>query len=39
MKNVIVMISDGWGYNQMLAGDYYSTGHRVETYQSSPAPA
>jgi alkaline phosphatase len=25
-KNVILMISDGWGYNQILATDYYTDG-------------
>lgn len=26
-KNVIVMISDGWGYNQIAATDYYQNGY------------
>ncbi|HHX47491.1 MAG TPA: alkaline phosphatase [Brevibacterium sp.] len=26
VKNVIVLVSDGMGYNQVLAADYYSTG-------------
>ena len=37
IKNVIVMISDGMGYNQMLAGDYFqygATGKQV--YQHFP---
>ncbi len=36
-KNVIVMISDGMGYNQMLAGDYYQYGRTgMQTYQKFP---
>jgi len=26
VKNVILMISDGWGYNQVLATDYFTDG-------------
>ncbi len=36
-KNVIVMISDGMGYNQMLAGDYFQYGATGEqVYQQYP---
>jgi alkaline phosphatase len=36
-KNVIVMISDGMGYNQMLAGDYFEYGATGEqAYQQFP---
>jgi alkaline phosphatase len=36
-KNVIVMISDGMGYNQMLAGDYFQYGATGEqVYQGFP---
>lgn len=36
-KNVIVMISDGMGYNQMLAGDYYQYGRTgSQAYQAFP---
>ncbi len=33
-KNVIVMISDGWGYNHIAATDYY--GGRKQGYESFP---
>lgn len=34
-KNVIIMISDGWGYNHILATNYYTTGQaRVQPYES-----
>ena len=37
IKNVIVMISDGMGYNQMLAGDYFQYGAGGEQiYQQFP---
>jgi len=37
IKNVIVMISDGMGYNQMLAGDYFQYGATGEqVYQQFP---
>lgn len=36
-KNVIVMISDGMGYNHMLAGDYFQYGATgVQQYQRFP---
>jgi alkaline phosphatase len=36
-KNVIVLISDGMGYNQMLAGDYFQYGASGEqVYQQFP---
>ncbi len=37
-KNIIVLISDGWGYNQVMATDYYefgTSGH-VQAYQKFP---
>jgi alkaline phosphatase len=40
VKNVIVMISDGMGYNQMLAGDYFQYGATgVQQYQKFPVRA
>ena len=37
IKNVIVMISDGMGYNQMLAGDYFQYGATgTQQYQRFP---
>jgi alkaline phosphatase len=40
IKNVIVMISDGMGYNQMLAGDYFQYGATGEqVYQRFPVRA
>jgi alkaline phosphatase len=36
-KNVIVMISDGMGYNHMIAGDYFQYGATgVQQYQKFP---
>jgi len=36
-KNIILMISDGWSYNHILATDYYQYGKtNVQTYQSFP---
>jgi alkaline phosphatase len=36
-KNVIVMISDGWGYNQIAATDYYQYGQAgVQLYEEFP---
>lgn len=36
-KNVIVMISDGWGYNQIAATDYYQYGKLgTQLYESFP---
>lgn len=36
-KNVIVMISDGWGYNQIAATDYYQHGKLgTQIYESFP---
>lgn len=36
-KNVIVMIADGWGENQILAANYYNSGKtRSEAYQYFP---
>jgi len=33
-KNVIIMISDGWGYNHILATNYYTTGQAmVQPYE------
>ena len=34
-KNVIFMISDGWGYNQILTTNYYN-GVNLETYEKFP---
>ena len=37
VKNVILMISDGWGYNQILATDYYTEGKAgVQVYENFP---
>lgn len=37
IKNVIVMISDGMGYNHMIAGDYFQYGATgVQKYQKFP---
>lgn len=37
VKNVIVMISDGWGYNQILATDYFTDGKaNTQVYESFP---
>ncbi len=39
-KNVIVMISDGMGYNSMIAGDYFQYGATgVQQYQQFPVRA
>jgi alkaline phosphatase len=36
-KNVIIMISDGWGYNQIAATDYYQYGKLgTQSYESFP---
>ena len=36
-KNVIFMISDGWGYNHILATNYWHTGEaNVQSYESFP---
>jgi alkaline phosphatase len=35
-KNVIIMISDGMGYNQMLAGDYYLYGAPGASFGDMP---
>ena len=36
-KNIILMISDGWGYNHILATDYYQYGNtNVQSYQAFP---
>ena len=36
-KNVIVMISDGWGYNQIAATDYYQYGYLgSQVYEEFP---
>ncbi len=36
-KNVIVMISDGWGYNQIAATDYYQYGKLgTQVYEGFP---
>lgn len=41
VMNVILMISDGWGYNQILATDYYMDGkagtHRYERFPTKVA--
>ena len=40
IKNVIVMISDGMGYNQMIAGDYFQYGATgTQQYQQFPGRA
>jgi alkaline phosphatase len=36
VKNIIVMISDGMGYNQMLAGDYYLYGQAGRSFTGMP---
>lgn len=37
VKNVIVMVADGWGYNQILATNYYNNGKaKSESYQKFP---
>ncbi|WP_319995316.1 alkaline phosphatase [Trichococcus shcherbakoviae] len=37
VKNVILMISDGWGYNQILATDYYTEGKAgTQVYENFP---
>ncbi len=37
VKNVIVMISDGWGYNQILATDYFTDGQaNTQVYENFP---
>jgi alkaline phosphatase len=37
VKNVIIMISDGWGYNQILATDYFSSGKAgTQIYEKFP---
>ncbi len=37
VKNVIVMISDGWGYNQIMATDYYTEGRAdTQIYENFP---
>lgn len=36
-KNIILMISDGWSYNHILATDYYQYGKtNVQSYQAFP---
>jgi alkaline phosphatase len=36
-KNVILMISDGWGYNQILATDYFTDGKAgTQIYERFP---
>ena len=36
-KNVIVMIADGWGSNQILAANYYNSGKAInEAYEKFP---
>lgn len=36
-KNIIIMIADGWGYNQILATDYYMDGKAgTQKYESFP---
>ncbi len=33
-KNIILMISDGWGYNQVAAANYYTEGKdSVQAYE------
>jgi alkaline phosphatase len=37
VKNVILMISDGWGYNQIQAADYYTDGKAgTQGYEKFP---
>jgi alkaline phosphatase len=37
VKNVIVLISDGWGYNQILATNYYTEGFgKAQIYENFP---
>lgn len=37
VKNVIVMIADGWGYNQILATDYFTDGKaNTQVYENFP---
>ncbi len=37
VKNVILMISDGWGYNQILATNYYMNGKAgTQIYENFP---
>jgi alkaline phosphatase len=37
VKNVIVMISDGWGYNQILATNYFNDGRTgTQAYEKFP---
>lgn len=37
VKNVILLISDGWGYNQILAADYYNDGKAgTQRYEKFP---
>jgi alkaline phosphatase len=36
VKNIIIMISDGMGYNQMLAGDYYLYGRAKASFAAMP---
>ena len=37
VKNVILLISDGWGYNQILATDYYTDGKAgTQIYEKFP---
>lgn len=36
VKNIIVMISDGMGYNQMAAGDYYLYGRAGASFAAMP---
>jgi len=37
VKNVILLISDGWGYNQILATDYYNDGKAgTQRYEKFP---
>ena len=36
-KNIIIMIADGWGYNQILVSNYYETGKdSANVYESFP---
>jgi len=36
VKNIIIMISDGMGYNQMLAADYYLFGKANKSFAGMP---
>ncbi len=37
VKNVIVMVADGWGENQILATNYYNSGKaKTQSYQKFP---